>query len=60
MSTKETIEITSQLLVREKGATEVWWARQRPKMIEAGVLHKVGRKFFGRLEAVDTWLECGE
>lgn len=56
MSTK-TIQITSKLLAREKGATEVWWTRQRLRLLEAGVLRKVGRKFFGKPRAVDAWLE---
>ena len=49
-------EFTSEQLAEQFGGTETWWLRQRPDMVEAGALSKVGRKFFGRVSDIEKWI----
>jgi hypothetical protein len=51
--------ITPGDLVVHLGSTESWWTRQRPAMIRAGLLTKVGRRFFGDLTAIQAALAAG-
>lgn len=43
-------------LVEHFKGTESWWIRQRPRMIRAGLLLKVGRKFAGNLSRIEAAL----
>jgi hypothetical protein len=43
-------------LVEHFKGTESWWIRKRPRMVRAGLLAKVGRKFAGDLSKIEAAL----
>lgn len=53
---REFVELPASELVRRHGSTETWWVRHRRELVAAGVLVKVGRKFFGDPSSITTWL----
>lgn len=54
MSTIE--ELTLERLDEEFGCGIAWWTRHRPRLVRDGVVSKKGRKFFGAMVDVETWL----
>jgi hypothetical protein len=48
--------LTPRDLVEHFKGTESWWIRQRPRMVRAGLLLKVGRKFAGDLSKIEAAL----
>lgn len=51
--------ITPRDLAEHLGSTETWWTRQRPAMVRAGLMRKIGRRFFGDLAAIQAALAAG-
>jgi hypothetical protein len=48
--------LTPRDLVEHFKGTESWWIRQRPRMVRAGLMLKVGRKFAGDLSKIEAAL----
>jgi hypothetical protein len=48
--------ITKQLLAARYGQTERFWSDKIPKLADAGVINRVGKFYFGRLETLDEWV----
>jgi hypothetical protein len=48
--------LTPRDLVEHFKGTEAWWTRRRPRMVKAGLLLKVGRKFAGDLSKIEAAL----
>jgi hypothetical protein len=48
--------LTPRDLVEHFKGTESWWTRQRPRMVKAGLLFKLGRKFAGDLSKIEAAL----
>lgn len=45
--------ITVSDLARRFGGTESWWERRRAALVSAGLLHKIGRRFFGSMSEIE-------
>ena len=45
--------ITVSDLARHFGGTESWWERRRAALVSAGLLRKVGRRFFGSMSEIE-------
>jgi hypothetical protein len=54
-----TRSITPRDLAEHFGETETWWQRQRPAMVQIGLLKKVGRRFFGDMSKIESALADG-
>jgi hypothetical protein len=48
--------LTPRDLVEHFKGTESWWTRRRPRMVKAGLLLKLGRKFAGDLSKIEAAL----
>lgn len=44
--------LTPRDLAQHFGSTETWWTRQRPRLVQAGLLVKAGRRFVGDLAKI--------
>jgi hypothetical protein len=51
--------ITARMLSDRFGGTERFWERRRPAMVKAGLLNKIGRSFFGCIDAVERAIANG-
>ena len=52
-------KITPATLCKHFGATERFWERRRKAMVNAGLLNKIGRSFFGDLATIEIAVANG-
>jgi hypothetical protein len=51
--------ITARMLSDRFGGTVRFWERRRPAMVKAGLLNKIGRSFFGCIDAIERAIANG-
>ncbi|MCG8419722.1 MAG: hypothetical protein MJE77_17455 [Proteobacteria bacterium] len=51
--------ITAVMLSQRFGGTERYWERRRKTMVNAGLLNKIGRSFFGDLDTIEQAIATG-